>query len=283
MPVLSETQKVLMRALISEGSFPIAKGRGLSQAGVYRCLERLEKLRVKNDGGTLRLIAEDDLPQDSSIARRCRLNSRLKAGAARFIIDQLMERQAKGESCGPIFLDCGSACAQVGSEIVARRAPECRVVTNNPLVVREFAAAPGLDRLWVLSGEVNWAKGSIHAPLEQLGHMDFDTAIIGTDLVSATAEIGLETPVGAELKQAVLNKSREIYFPVDQSKLRAHECAGAHLLSPPKECRKVVVVGVDSDCTADVRSLLTKIRESARQAGYEFYTVSPAGRVVDLA
>lgn len=185
----------------------LAKDLGVTEPTIRKDLARLEesgKLR-RTHGGAIGLgVGEERAISDRKIA-----NASAKARIAHVCAELIRP----GDS---VYLDSGTTVLQIAEALTT---PQVNVLTNGLDVALAIGDKPAV-RHTLLGGQVRPAGGSVSGPLavENLQRFTLDIAFIGVSGLTSDGITVLDF-LEAQLKSAVIARSRRVVVPVDSSKI----------------------------------------------------------------
>jgi len=126
------------------------------------------------------------------------------------------------ESGQSIYLDTGTTAIEVARALVRRSLEEnlkVRVSTHAINIGAELAGHPNIT-LHQIGGEVypDTFGASGPATLAQIGALNFDLFFLGVSGIDIVAGWTASSPVGIDVKQAVLQRARRVFAIADSSK-----------------------------------------------------------------
>ena len=217
-----ERQAQIAEIIMTEGrarNGDLAQRFGVSEPTIRKDLSVLQRqgLVKRTHGGA---IARTPLV-DRELAGREATQSDAKQAIARACLGLISSGDA-------VFLDSGTTVGHLAAALAAEpadRRANLNLLTNAIEVARVIAGIPSADHV-LLGGQLRLTSGSMTGPLalHDLQRFAVDIAFIG---VSGFSEAGLSVAsmAEAEVKAAVIERTRRVVVPVDHSKVGATDFA----------------------------------------------------------
>jgi len=217
-----ERQAQIAEIILTEGrarNGNLAQRFGVSEPTIRKDLSALQRqgLIKRTHGGA---IARHQLV-DRELAGREATQPGAKEAIARACLDLIKSGDA-------VYLDSGTTVGHLAGALAgapAERRANLSLLTNTLEVARVFAGLPSVEHV-LLGGQLRLASGSVTGALalHDLQRFAVDIAFIGVSGFS-DAGISVASVAEAEVKAAVIERTRRVVVPVDHSKVGATDFA----------------------------------------------------------
>ena len=217
---LNERQKEILKRIIATGTLEVKEfleESKLPRSTLYNDLKFIRTLSVEQSHGKIYFSTRGEFLH-AHLDSRFWLYREAKEKIAAYVAKNLIR---DGDS---IFLDCGSSASILADEIIKNNISGLSVFTNNPHALRGLYYYQGINKLILIGGHVDPNDASIYGEytsrfLRDVVDINYRKLFLGVDGVSKDGNIYIDNIYKAEQKKIMMQKAKEMYILVDESKV----------------------------------------------------------------